>query len=98
MKSRPTDYEAYLETSVADYCRNFIEPFGVELDHVGVKALIDCLVIPAEFRVEISYLDRSAGTEVNVHQFESGEDPFVPTLRLLYRPCVNSDSPTSVLS
>lgn len=97
MKSKHTDYEAYLETSVADYCRIIIEPFGVELDHVGVKALIDCLVIPADFRVEISYLDRSPGSEVNIHHFESGENPFAPTLRLLYRPYVSPGSPISVL-
>ena len=88
MKTRPTDYEAYLETSVIEYCAIVIEPFSVELDHVGVKALIDCLVIPADFRVEISYLDRSAGSEVNVHHFENGEHTFAPTLRLLYRPYV----------
>ncbi|RPB19521.1 cysteine proteinase [Terfezia boudieri ATCC MYA-4762] len=86
MKSRPGDYEAYLETSVLEYCSIFIEPFGVELDHVGVKAFIDCLVIPADFRVEISYLDRSPGSEMNIHHFESGENPYAPTLRLLYRP------------
>lgn len=86
IKSRPSDYEAYLETTVPDYCGVVIEPFGVELDHVGVKAFIDCLVIPADFRVEISYLDRSPGSEMNIHHFENGENPFAPTLRLLYRP------------
>ncbi|KAF8425641.1 peptidase C65 Otubain-domain-containing protein [Tirmania nivea] len=93
-KSRPADYGAYLEsanqtnleTAVLEYCRIVVEPFGVELDHVGMKAFIDCLVIPADFRVEISYLDRSPGSEVNIHHFESGENPFAPTVRLLYRP------------
>lgn len=88
MKTRPDDYKAYLETTVTEYCAAVIEPFAVELDHVGVKALIDCLIIPAEFRVEISYLDRSAGSEVNIHHFENGENAFAPTLRLLYRPYV----------
>lgn len=94
MKTRPADYQSYLETTLPQYCSIVIDPFNVELDDVGLKALIDCLVIPADFRVEISYLDRSAGTEVNVHSFESGENPFAPTLRLLYRPYVNfSNSP-----
>lgn len=88
MKTRPTDYESYLETTLPQYCLMIIEPFNVELDDVGLKALIDCLVFPADFRVEISYLDRSAGSEVNVHSFESGENLFAPTLRLLYRPYV----------
>jgi len=86
IKTRPADYEEYLETSALEYCKIVIEPFGVELDHVGVKAFIDCLVIPADFRVEISYLDRSPGSEVNIHHFEGGEKLFAPTLRLLYRP------------
>lgn len=88
MKTRPTDYANYLLIPVDDYCANIINPFAVELDHVGVKALIDCLILPAEMRVEISYLDRSAGAEVNVHHFDSGENPFAPILRLLYRPYV----------
>ena len=86
MKTRPDDYQAYLETMVADYCSAVIEPFSVELDHVGIKALVDCLLLPADFRAEISYLDRSPGTEVNVHIFDNGENAYAPTLHLLYRP------------
>ncbi|KAF8470219.1 peptidase C65 Otubain-domain-containing protein [Kalaharituber pfeilii] len=85
IKKSPAEYEAYLVDSVPNYCAMTIERFAVELDHVGVKALIDCLIVPADLRVEISYLDRSAGTEVNVHHF-SGENTYGPTLRLLYRP------------
>lgn len=86
MKTRPDEYQAYLESSVIDYCSLVIEPFSVELDHVGIKALMDCLLLPAEFRAEISYLDRSAGSEVNVHVFDNGDNIYAPTLHLLYRP------------
>ncbi|KAI5801427.1 peptidase C65 Otubain-domain-containing protein [Peziza echinospora] len=94
MRARPVEYLSYLETdTVEDYCSTCIEPFSVELDHVGVKALIDCLILPADFRVEISYLDRSPGPTVNVHHFENADSALLAlTLRLLYRPYVyNSD-------
>jgi ubiquitin thioesterase protein OTUB1 len=70
-------------------------PHGVEIDHVGLMALIDCLILPAGMAVEIIYLDRSAGDEVNVHRFEKLEGegvltpPDAPVLRLLYRPYVS---------
>lgn len=92
MKSSPNDYQPFLSTSVADFCSTNIEPYGVEIEHVGLMALIDCLILPAGMAVEIIYLDRSAGDEVNVHRFEKLEGdgiltpPDAPVLRLLYRP------------
>lgn len=85
MRARPHEYIPFLQgVTVEEYCSAVIEPFSVELDHVGIKALVDCLVVPADFRVEISYLDRSPGTSVNVHNF--GDEFAGMTLRLLYRP------------
>lgn len=91
MRNRREAYSAYLDTTIEEYCSSSVEPFWVELDHAGVQALIDCLVNPAGLRVEISYLDRSSGAEVNVHAFDSealistSERPR-STMSLLYRP------------
>ncbi|KAK6353403.1 hypothetical protein TWF696_005369 [Orbilia brochopaga] len=97
LKLNPAPYEPFIENSIQEFCATVVEPFNVQIDHIAVKALIDLLFIPAGFAVEISYLDRSVGDEVNVHRFEdeNGTAPTVtpktrsgeaPTLRLLYRP------------
>ncbi|KAJ6264128.1 Ubiquitin thioesterase [Drechslerella dactyloides] len=96
LKLNPDAYQPFIETSILDFCSTVVEPFGVQIDHIAVKALIDLLFIPAGFAVEISYLDRSVGDEVNVHRFEDESNSVVttlkttgndrPTLRLLYRP------------
>ena len=94
MKLSPEFYEPFLDTSVKQYCETNVEPFGQEIDHIGVNGLIDCLILPAGFAVEISYLDRSDGEEVNVHRFEKTEgsnvtSPDATVIRLLYRPYVS---------
>lgn len=60
-------------------------------------ALIDCLIKPAGFAVEVHYLDRSVGDEVNTHRFEKNESegvtpPDAPVVRILYRPYVSPSS------
>ena len=93
MKTHADEYQPFLLTgTVADYCRSSIEPYQVEIEHMGMNALIDALIKPAGFAVEILYLDRSIGTEVNSHRFEALDFvnipvfPQAPTIRLLYRP------------
>lgn len=54
-------------------------------------ALSECIIQPAGFAVEVIYLDRSEGDEVNIHRFDNSGDGLVlpadaPVLRLLYRP------------
>ena len=96
MKTRADTYQPYiLDNDVGRYCATQIEPFQVEIEHVGMKALIDVLISPARIAVEILYLDRSAGMEVNSHRFEalttgdnSGLYGPTPTIYLLYRPYV----------
>ena len=92
MRSRPDTYQPFiLDGTVEQYCASQIEPYQVEIEHVGMNALIDVVVRPAGFAIEIVYLDRSAGSEVNEHRFEpsriidSASVEPVP-LRLLYRP------------
>lgn len=92
MKTHAETYQPFIIDTVAEYCATQIEPYLIEIEHVGMDALIDVLVKPAGFAVEISYLDRSAGAEVNSHRFEaSAADgtpmyPDAPTIYLLYRP------------
>ena len=93
MKLHPEDYAPFLveHPTIDDYRSAQIEPYGVQIDHLGIKALIDVLFFPADLSVEISYLDLSDSDEVNVHKFESEssqkrEDQEQRTLRMLYRP------------
>jgi ubiquitin thioesterase protein OTUB1 len=56
-----------------------------------MSALVDVLVKPAGVAVEILYLDRTPGDEVNTYRFDPVDQssvalPSPPTFRLLYRP------------
>ena len=93
MKSNADAYQPFIpDGSIEQYCATQIEPYQVEIDHIGMNALIDALIKPAGFAVDIVYLDRSAGQEANTIHFEllSAEGlplfPDAPTMRLLYRP------------
>lgn len=64
---------------------------NTEIDYLGMTVLIDALMKPAGFRVEIVVLERSEGTEVNTHRFEFDNngnpmDPNAPTAYILYKP------------
>ncbi|KAA8614665.1 Peptidase-C65 domain containing protein [Pyrenophora tritici-repentis] len=77
---------------VKGYCANFIEPTQCEADNIGVAALAEALVKPAGFGLEVWYLDRSPGEEINrsfyLEPTDAHHRPIVgaPMLRLLYRP------------
>jgi ubiquitin thioesterase protein OTUB1 len=99
MQAHADTYQPYLvdAVSVDQFCNSQIEPFQVEIDHLGLKALIDVLVNPARIAVEILYLDRSDVTEANTHRFEpmatsspvdaAGSSYWrTPSMYLLYRP------------
>ncbi len=93
MKSNAEMYEPFSpDVSIDDYCASQVEPYQVEIDHLGMNALIDALIKPAGFAVDIVYLDRSAGQEANTIRFELQTAdglpmfPDAPTMRLLYRP------------
>ncbi|KAI0118267.1 hypothetical protein GGR51DRAFT_498744 [Nemania sp. FL0031] len=66
-------------------------PVNREIDHICVVLVHDILLAPANILLEIAYLDRSEGTEVNVHRLPeeaNGQDSSTlgPTIYLLYRP------------
>ncbi|THY79176.1 cysteine proteinase [Aureobasidium pullulans] len=86
MKTRPNDYAPFvLPHTVPSYCDANIDPHQIEIDHPGMQALTDVLLKPAGVSLEVIYLDRSAGTEVNAHQFAPGLSSS-QIIRLLYRP------------
>lgn len=78
---------------VKAYCANNIEPHQSEIDNIGIAALADALVKPAGYGLEVWYLDRSPGEEINRSFYAEPLDPTsnMPNpnahmLRLLYRP------------
>jgi ubiquitin thioesterase protein OTUB1 len=89
MKTHVNAYQPFLlEDTVEQYCASQIEPYQVEIEHIGMNALIDALILPAGLAVEILYLDRSGGSVINSHKFERVDNSDSPTFRLLYRPYV----------
>ncbi|KAK4539840.1 hypothetical protein LTR36_010301 [Oleoguttula mirabilis] len=90
MKTRPSEYAPWLLGQTVDqYCDHHVMPIGSEIDNVSLSALKDVLLSSAGIALEVLYLDRTEGGEVNMHRF----DPVNPqggltigTIRLLYRP------------
>ncbi|KAI9701722.1 MAG: hypothetical protein M1820_006350 [Bogoriella megaspora] len=66
------------------YCSRMIEPFRQEIENLGISALSEVLLKPAGFDMEIQYLDRTPGDEMNTIHF--GGEVSIATLTLLYRP------------
>jgi ubiquitin thioesterase protein OTUB1 len=76
---------------VAGYCSDVIEKVDHEIEHVGITLLYNVLLKPANIVLEIAYLDRSPGSQVNVYRFPDGASgeptsPLAPVIYLLYRP------------
>ncbi|KAI6350848.1 hypothetical protein MCOR25_010338 [Pyricularia grisea] len=91
LKGHPTDYEPFTNGGVQNHCSGTIEPIDREIDHLGVTLLVEVLLRPAGFVLEIAYLDRSAGEQVNVYRFPdeaNGQDESTlgPVIHLLFRP------------
>ncbi|KAL9083916.1 MAG: hypothetical protein Q9165_008323 [Trypethelium subeluteriae] len=85
IKTHADDYSPFLMgEDVFSYCGRAIEPFRHEIENVGINALFEVLLKPAGFSLEIPYLDRTPGDEVNMYTFNA-EYP-ITTIRLLYRP------------
>lgn len=95
MKTNSEVYQNFLMgETIQQYCERHIDPFRVEMDHLGLNALIDAVIKPAGISVDILYLDRSEGEEVNTISFQIEESKglsgflVTPSIRLLYRPYV----------
>ena len=89
MKTRPQEYAPWLlGQTVEEFTNQSVMPIGSEIENVGLSALKDVFLSPAGITLEVNYLDRSEGSEVNMHRFSpvnsNGVD--IGTVRLLYRP------------
>jgi ubiquitin thioesterase protein OTUB1 len=72
--------------TVHQFCE-YIKTIDSEIDHQSLHALHKILLSPIDIVLEVHYLDRSEGTEVNTHKWEldAGLAP-MGHVRLLYRP------------
>ena len=91
MKSNAQLYQGFLSNcTVKEYCANHIDPYRIEIEHVGMNACIEAILKPAGISVEVLYLDRSEGGEVNSFSWPADERSdgckLTPAIRLLYRP------------
>ncbi|WEW57561.1 ubiquitin thioesterase [Emydomyces testavorans] len=78
-------YQAFLAEPLEHYCQRTIEPVKTEIDEIGLQGLVDGVITDSGFAVQIAYLDRSQGDEVNFHLL-TPDRPSLATVRLLYRP------------
>jgi ubiquitin thioesterase protein OTUB1 len=79
------------DIGIMGYCQNYLELPGREIEHLGVQLLYNVLLKPCAMVIEIAYLDRSPGPEVNAYRIPSeadGQDPSAlgPMIYLLFRP------------
>lgn len=85
-------YEPFLDQGMTiESEREIMMAVSSEIDALGLTVLIDALMKPANFAVEIVVLERSPGSEVNTHHYNldvNGDQMSngVPTGYLLYRP------------
>ncbi len=88
MKQNPDSYSSFLSMPIHQYIQSYIDPFKVEIEHIGIQALMDVVIGPAGFDIEITMLDRTAGSEPNTIPFNSSTPLCTPppTLRLLFKP------------
>jgi ubiquitin thioesterase protein OTUB1 len=72
--------------SVQAFC-DYVKTNDSEIDHQSLHALHRILLSPIDIALEVQYLDRSEGTEVNAYQWEPEAGlPPMGHVRLLYRP------------
>ncbi|KAF2867845.1 peptidase C65 Otubain-domain-containing protein [Massariosphaeria phaeospora] len=92
IQSHPDDFAAFCHMDLKSYCQLNIEAAQCEIDNVAVVALAESVVKPAGIGLEIMYLDRSPGEEINnTYRAEPTDHTGLPLshppmMRLLYRP------------
>lgn len=79
------------DMGIIAYCQNYLELPGREIEHLGVQLLYNVLLKPCGMVIEIAYLDRSPGPQVNTYRIPSeadGQDASTlgPMMCLLFRP------------
>ncbi|KAK4236105.1 peptidase C65 Otubain-domain-containing protein [Achaetomium macrosporum] len=93
LKANRDTYGAFVTTDsgVEGYCQEVLERHSVEIDHLGLTLLVNVLLKDVGFVLEVAYLDRSAGSEVNTYRFPEEANnrhpsELGPIIHLLYRP------------
>lgn len=81
------DYAPYMVNETVEHFCKYIETVDSEMDHRSLNALHSVLLSDIDIAMEVLYLDRSEGEEVNSHQWgaDTGSTPRAH-IRLLYRP------------
>ncbi|KAF9875203.1 hypothetical protein CkaCkLH20_07469 [Colletotrichum karsti] len=92
LKGNSEDYAPFIpgDLGVFGYCAELERP-NVEIEHLGLQLLVQVLLKPVNMVLEIAYLDRSAGSQVNSYRIPNeamSQDPanLGPIIYLLYRP------------
>lgn len=93
LKENAALFEPFIpdDTGIPGYCQDCIERPDKEIEHLGIELLTNVLLKPVGFVLEIAYLDRSPGTQVNIYRFPpeaNGQDEAAlgPIIYLLFRP------------
>lgn len=87
LRGNRDQYAGWCETDPETYALTVIQPIQREIEELGVVLLVEVLLRPAGFTLEIAYLDRSQGSQVNTHRFPDGDpNNLGPFMHLLYRP------------
>lgn len=87
LRGNRDQYAGWCEADPDTYAQTVIEPAQREIEELGVVLLVEVLLKPVGFTLEIAYLDRSQGSQVNTHRFPDGDpDNLGPFIHLLYRP------------
>ncbi|EGE00523.1 ubiquitin thiolesterase [Trichophyton tonsurans CBS 112818] len=79
-------YEAFLPMPIEQYCSRTVDTVRTEIDEIGLQALVDGVIEASGFDVQILYLDRSQGDQVNAHQLTPQRTDSLGVIKLLYRP------------
>ncbi|KAF4122901.1 ubiquitin thioesterase protein OTUB1 [Geosmithia morbida] len=93
LKANAETYDPFIadNSGVQGYCAQSVELINREIEHLGIVALANVLLKPANLVLEIAYLDRSSGSQVNKYRLPeeaNGQDEsnLGPVIYLLYRP------------
>ncbi|EZF28192.1 hypothetical protein H101_08126 [Trichophyton interdigitale H6] len=82
---------------IEQYCSRTVDTVRTEIDEIGLQALVDGVIEASGFDVQILYLDRSQGDQVNAHQLTPQRTDSLGVIKLLYRPPVADSRKLPVL-
>lgn len=91
LRGNVDNYEPFIGGSAKAYSVGTIEPANREIEHIGIILLVEVLLRPADFMLEVVYLDRTPMSKANTYRFPEEhnrrtESELGPTIHLLYRP------------